>query len=99
MFEIDSPPGLPPPSFELEGELYQVRHAASQPRDVDMVAIQRVLIAVSQGDARALAALRGLGVDPADAAFAFHCGLLVVSRRSRPPAQPGRRITSRRAHA
>jgi hypothetical protein len=88
-----------PPSFELEGELYQIRRASSLHGELDRVAVQRVLIAISHGDPRALAALRSLGVAAEDAAFALHTGSIAVIRRaaavqvtSRPvvQARPGR---------
>jgi outer membrane protein OmpA-like peptidoglycan-associated protein len=84
VFDIDHPPsGLPPHSFDLEGERYQLRRASAWTVDADVVAVERMLIAVSQSDAQALAALRGLGVLPADAPFALRSGLLAVSRHAR----------------
>jgi hypothetical protein len=76
------------PSFEFEGQLYQIRRASSSTGQLDFVAVQRVLIAISHGDARALAALRNVGVPPEDAAFALHSGLIAVTRRSAAPPRP-----------
>ena len=92
MFENDHMP----PSFELEGELYQVRRASSLSGELDRVAVQRVLIAIAHGDTRALAALRSLGVLPEDAPFALHTGSIAVTRRAAAVPGPSRTVVQAR---
>jgi hypothetical protein len=81
-------PGSSAAIFELDGDVFEVGTPAQPTRDRGEVAshaaVHRVLVALSQRDGRAIAALESLGLGCDDVELALRTGVLGVIQRSRP---------------
>lgn len=81
------PAGVSAAVFELDGDVFEVEPNGHPTRGggqlANHAAVHRVLVALSQHDGRALAAIASLGLGRDDVELALRTGVLVVVHRAR----------------